>query len=252
MQRIPDGSIDMVLTSPPYDTMRLYGGIAKEWTFDKFKDIAAELVRVLKIGGAIIWVVGDETIKHSETGTSFRQALHFMDLGLKLQDTMIFEKKNPLPGRKPTSYGQAFEYMFVLTKNVLKTFNPIMVDTVTRKTVYNKVNKWSRENGKTTSGPKTKMTNSKRTHYNIFKYAVGNRQGGEFHPAVFPLQLPIDMVFTYSNEGDIILDPFMGSATTAIACIRENRNFIGFELNREYYEKSIKRIELEKQQLKLF
>lgn len=252
MKAIPDGSVDLVVTSPPYDTMRLYGGIAKQWNFEKFKSIADEMARVIKDGGAIVWVVGDETINHSETGNSFRQALYFMELGLNLQDTMIFQKKNPLPGHKPTSYGQAFEYIFVLTKGVLQTFNPIMVDTVTSKTTYNQVNKWSRETGKTTSGPKIKMTNSHRPHYNIWEYAVGLQNGGEFHPAVFPLQLPMDMIFTYSNEGDTILDPFMGSGTTAIACIRERRHFIGFELSEEYHKKAVQRVKNEMAQTRLF
>lgn len=252
MKTIPDGSVDLVVTSPPYDTMRLYGGIAKDWTYDKFKAIAAEMVRVIKDGGAIVWVVGDETINHSETGNSFRQALTFMDLGLNLQDTMIFKKANPFPGYRPTSYQQAFEYMFVLTKGVLQTFNPITVPTQQRATTYNKVNKWARETGKWNTKRSQDIVNVYKNHINIWEYNVGGKNGSDFHPAVFPLQLPMDMVFTYSNEGDTVLDPFMGSGTTAVACIREKRHFIGFELNDEYHRKAVQRVKNEMAQTRLF
>lgn len=252
MRAIPDGSIDCIVTSPPYDTMRLYGGVAEGWTFEKFKAIAAELARVLKDGGAMVWVVGDETLNHSESGNSFRQALHFMDIGLKLQDTMIFQKKNPFPGFRPTVYQQAFEYMFVLTKGVLTTFNPITVETQSRPTTYNKVNKWARESGKWNTKRRVEITKSYKNHSNIWEYAVGGKRGSDFHPAVFPLQLAVDMIYSYSNEGDKVLDPFMGSGTTAIAAIREKRHFIGFELNKEYFEKTQQRISSERQQLSLF
>ena len=126
----PSESIDFVLTSPPYDTMRLYKRKV-EWSFGKFQSIAVELTRCLKPGSVIVWVVGDETVNHSETGTSFRQALFFKDLGLNLYDTMIFEKANPLPGYRPSMYRQCFEYIFVLCKGEMRIFNPIMEKTTT-------------------------------------------------------------------------------------------------------------------------
>lgn len=249
MKHIPDGSVDLVVTSPPYDTLRLYQRKVN-WNMDKFREIAKELVRVIKQGGAIIWVVGDETIKHSETGNSFRQALYFMELGMNLQDTMIFEKANPLPGKKPTSYYQAFEYIFVLTKGVLSTFNPIMVPTHTKKTTYNQVNKWSKETGKSTSGPRVIMTKEYRAHYNIWKYTVGIE--GVDHPAVFPIRLAKDMIYSYSKEGDVVFDPFLGSDTTAVAAIQLKRNFVGTEIVPDYYDSACKRINAERAQLTLF
>lgn len=249
MKQMPEYSVDLTVTSPPYDTMRLYQRKVI-WNMDKFKCIANELVRITKNGGAIIWVTGDETKNHSESGNSFRQALYFMQLGMKLQDTMIFAKKNPLPGYKPTSYGQAFEYIFVLTKGVLQTFNPIMVNTHTKKTTYNKVNKWSKENRKTTSGQHVEMTNPMRPHYNIFEYAVGCE--GVDHPAVFPIKLARDMIYTYSNDGDLIFDPFIGSGTVAIASIQLNRHFLGTELVSDYFKTAYNRIKNEMSQLSMF
>lgn len=110
MQELADESIDLTVTSPPYDNLRKYNG----YTFD-FETIARQLYRVTKPGGVVVWVVGDATIKGSETGTSFRQALGFMETGFKLHDTMIYRKENytPLTHKR---YEQTFEYMFVFSK----------------------------------------------------------------------------------------------------------------------------------------
>ena len=120
MQKIPDKSIDMILTSPPYDNLRTYNG----YTFD-FEGIAKELYRVTKDGGVVVWVVGDATIKGSETGTSFKQALYFKEIGFNLHDTMIWIKTGQGAVGSMYSYWQNFEYMFVFSKGKLKTFNPI-------------------------------------------------------------------------------------------------------------------------------
>lgn len=116
LKLIDDESIDLVVTSPPYDNLRKYNGIGDSWNHEKFKAIANELNRVIKKGGVIVWNVNDKTEKGSETGTSFRQALYFMDIGLNLNDTMIWEKSNPLPQVKQPRYNQVFEYMFVFSK----------------------------------------------------------------------------------------------------------------------------------------
>lgn len=118
-------SVDMVLTSPPYDSLRKYNNVCV-WNFEKFKEVAKELVRVLKDGGVIVWVVNDQTKNGGETGTSFKQVLYFMELGLKLNDTMIWRKTNPMPQMKQPRYSPCFEYMFVLSKGKPKTFNPLM------------------------------------------------------------------------------------------------------------------------------
>ena len=210
----PSESIDFVLTSPPYDTMRLYKRKV-EWSFGKFQSIAVELTRCLKPGSVIVWVVGDETVNHSETGTSFRQALFFKDLGLNLYDTMIFEKANPLPGYRPSMYRQCFEYIFVLCKGEMRIFNPSMEKTTTtRETIYRKANKWSMENGKTTTGEQRRVSVD--------------------HPATFPMQLAIDMIYTYTDEGMTVYDPFVGSGTTNLAAYRLNRSAIGTEVVEEY------------------
>src|SRR5690554_2573254 len=121
MAKMLDNFIDLTVTSPPYDNLRTYNG----YSFD-FENIAKELFRVTKQGGVVVWVVGDATVKGSETGASFRQALYFKEIGFNLHDTMIFRKPNPVP-QFPTikRYTNDFEYMFVFSKGQPNTFNPL-------------------------------------------------------------------------------------------------------------------------------
>jgi len=241
---LPDESIDMILTSPPYDNLRKYSlknkkEIEKLWNFDKFKLIAKELTRILKQGRVIIWIVNDATINCSETGTSFKQALYFMELGLKLHDTMIFKKVNPIPQIYRKRYNNEFEYMFVFSKGCVKIHNPITV-----KTKHNglKLKNSTYKNfspDKQKRKKKAKPVKEYKIKGNIWEYVVGvNKIDKEAkrHPAPFPYQLAYDHIISWSNKGDIILDPFMGSGTTGIACIDTDRKFIGIEISKEYCE----------------
>lgn len=247
MKMLDDECIDLTVTSPPYDNLRTYNG----YSFD-FKNVAKELYRVTKQGGVVVWVVGDATIKGSETGTSFRQALFFMDCGFNLHDTMIYRKINPIP-QNHNRYEQCFEYMFVFSKGKPKAFNPIVVKTIHGGEDMN----WG--------GRKTEMdltqcrrhrkdeiltVKTTKRHDNIFEYAIGGGQTG--HPAVFPQQLAIDHIKSLSNEGDVVLDPFSGSGTTAVAALQLGRKYIGFEISQEYVDIANKRIAAEISQLSLF
>ena len=245
-------SIDFVITSPPYDNLRSYNGVAGEWNFDKFQQIAKQITRVLKPGGVCVWVVGDATIEGSESGSSFRQALFFKEeCGLLLYDTMIYLKANPIP-QTQRRYEQKFEYMFVVSKGKPATFNPIMEKCVRAGSPQ----QWGRSintderTAKYLRADDVQMTRETKIHGNVFTYGIGGNQTG--HPAVFPMRLALEQIYTWSNENDVCLDPFMGSGTTAIACIKEKRHFIGFELNKEYFDKACKRIDAEKRLLTLF
>ena len=228
MRAMPDGVIDLVITSPPYDNLRDYKG----YSFD-FESIAKELFRVVKEGGVVVWVVGDATVEGSETGTSFRQALFFKEVGFNLHDTMIYMKNNPLP-QTGKRYNQCFEYMFVLSKGTPITFNPIMEETK-YKGIAN-----VRNRGKDDSLDyrKVERKNEKKVG-NIFAYSVGGGISTKDkiafqHPAIFPESLVKDQMITWSNEGDLIYDPFMGSGTTAKISMLLNRNWIGSEISTEY------------------
>ena len=250
MQEMDEESVDLVVTSPPYDDLRTYNDSSK-WDFNVFTEVATSLHRVLKPGGVIVWVVGDATIKGGESGSSFRQALYFMDLGFKLHDTMLYEKAGcPFPARRDGNrYSQIFEYMFVLSKGGKpKTANLIC----------DKPNKWA---GHTSWGQSTfrdkdgnkvereqKPTPEFSPRNNIWRYANGKgfttKDDYAFtHPAMYPEQLALDHILSWSNPGDLVLDPFMGAGTTAKMAMSEGRNYIGFEIDPEYYEIAVRRTE---------
>lgn len=236
--------VDAIITSPPYDDLREYNGIVSQWSFDKFRKIAKRLFNVLSDGGTMVWVVGDKTKNGSESGTSFKQALYFKEIGFNLHDTMLYKKRNPIP-LNHNRYEQCFEYMFVLTKGKPKTFNPIMVSCKNE----GKIEKYSsdrrvlldkNQSMRVYKDTVFKATGASKIHENIFEYAVGSEKTG--HPAVFPLSLAEDMVSSWSNQGDTVLDPFMGSGTTGVACVNLNRNFIGIELDQNYFDIANQRI----------
>lgn len=240
MKEIPDNSIDCIITSPPYDNLRTYNNTL-DWNFEKFKQIALQLYRVLKKGGVVVWVVGDATIKGSETGTSFRQALYFMELGFNLHDTMIYRKTKPIP-LNHNRYEQEYEYMFVFSKGKLKTFNPIRIEC---KHCGNSVKRtFYQTNDTNTPIEEHTKINVKDTKIkgNIWEFANGC-DGVKGHPAIFPEKLAYDHIISWTNENDTILDCFMGSGTVGKMCKLTNRNFIGIEIVQEYFEIAKQRIE---------
>ena len=237
MKDIPDKSVDMVLTSPPYDNLRTYNG-SLDWGEHIWKPVIKELYRVVKDGGVVVWVVGDATIKGSETGTSFKQALYFKKCGFNLHDTMIWQKTNPMPKVKTKRYFDVFEYMFVFSKGVPKTLNPILVNCKLGGKIYNSTCKnIGGENGRT---KKTFTLNKQRNKNNIWEFAIA--QNKTSHPAIFPEKLANDHIISWSNEGDTILDPMAGSGTTLKMAKLNNRNYIGIEISPEYIDIINKRL----------
>jgi len=237
MARMPDNFIDLTVTSPPYDNLREYKG----YSFP-FEEIANELYRVTKKGGVIVWVVGDATMNGSESGTSFKQALYFMSIGFNLHDTMIYRKLNPIP-LTHNRYEQAFEYMFVFSKGKPNTFNPIKIPCKTAGTVYNIKRPKAISEASKRDRDETMTTNNTKYKDNIFEYCVGKKQGTQTHPAPFPEELANDHIISWSNEGDIIYDPFAGSGTTGKMAILNKRKCIMSEISAEYCDIIKKRLE---------
>ena len=231
MKDIPDNSIDMVITSPPYDNLREYGG----YNFN-FEGIVRELYRIIKNGGVIVWVVGDAVIEGSETGTSFKQALFFKEIGFNLWDTMIYQKSGSQYPEK-VRYYQVFEYMFVFSKGKPKTINLIR----------DRKNKWQGSWGKRSVRKKDGSLEQKEKvpyqeygiRYNIWKINTGygfstKDEIAYKHPAIFPEALAEGHIITWSNKGDIVLDPMCGSGTTCKVAKKLGRNYIGIESNPDY------------------
>jgi len=241
---IPDASIDLVVTSPPYDNLRTYGG--HSWDFE---GLAAELWRAIKPGGVVVWVVADATIDGSETGTSFRQALHFKEIGFRLHDTMIYQR-NGLTFPETNRYYPAFEFMFVLSKGQPQTVNLIS----------DKVNKCAGQSlasdtqrnpdgtlSKTSGAKKGNIVKQLSVRGNVWLFDVGfmkaSKDRAAFdHPATFPEALARDHILSWSNEGDTVLDPFSGSGTTAKMARLMGRKAIGIEVNQEYCDIAVERL----------
>lgn len=236
-------SIDLVVTSPPYDDLRTYNGFRLD-----FDAIADGLARILKPGGAIVWIVADQTIEGSETGTSFRQALGFMQRGLRLHDTMIYRKRAvsfPTPGR----YFSTFEFMFILTKGRPRAIN--LLRDRPNVTAGAKVKGRQRERDGSlrpkhgaTAG---KVTASHGIRFNVWDYHVGGRCQApdpywREHPATFPLALARDHVRSWSDPGDVVLDCFNGSGTSGVAAFLEGRRYVGIDTSAEYCELTERRL----------
>lgn len=243
MKGLPDNSVDLCVTSPPYDNLRDYKG----YSFD-FKGIAKELYRIIKKGGVVVWVVGDATINGSETGTSFRQALYFKEIGFNLHDTMIYQK-NSYPFPPSNRYFSVFEYMFVLSKGSPKTANLKRVKTIGKK----HTSSTARQPNGSMEAMKYEFGKDNRIADNVWKYDVGygkssNDKRQFEHPATFPEQLARDHIYSWSNKGDIVLDCFAGSGTTPTMAIRDGRKYIAIEISPEYCEIAAKRIESELEQ----
>lgn len=246
LKEIPDNCIDMVVTSPPYDDLRDYEGKVT-WNFDVFKDIANELYRIVKDGGVIVWVVGDKTSDGNKSLTSYKHALYFQEIGFNIYDVIIYEKTGSGPPH-PNRYFNSFEYMFVISKGKPKTVNLLK----------DKPNKWAghstygevtrREKDGTLTNKGKKVVNEFGIRTNIWKYANGKGYSTKDeiaydHPAIFPEKLVEDHIISWSNPGDIVLDPFGGSGTTGKIAKQLQREWILIEAVEEYCEIAKKRIE---------
>jgi site-specific DNA-methyltransferase (adenine-specific) len=263
MAEMPDNCIDLTVTSPPYDNvdenmvthsgkgLRDYQGY--EWDF---VSVAKELWRVTKVGGVVVWVVGDATVNGSETGSSFRQALYFKEVGFRLADTMIYQKISPFPIK--SLYHQAFQFMFLLSKEYINCFNPIFekrdIESSKRISSSRRTSLTSRNKDgilKQLDKSGLNRMNSRdpenRKKINIWKIDAASGQSTKDkiayqHPAIFPEALARDHIISWSNPGAIVLDPFMGSGTVAKMAIEQGRHYLGFDISQEYVDLAERRV----------
>ncbi len=242
MREMPNTCIDLTVTSPPYDNLRTYGGDA--WDFE---EVAKELFRITKQGGVVVWVVGDKADNFCETLSSFRQALFFKDVGFNVVDTMIYRKSGAFYKYNHRNYPQAWEFMFILGKGRPKSFNPLR-------------DKPNSQRGTPVTGTKRNPDGTLKPEHNIGRvlgdvgmrdnvwtydtgYMLSSKDSISFqHPAIFPERLAADHIISWSNPGDMVLDPFSGSGTTCKMAKLLGRHWIGIEINPEYIEISNKRL----------
>lgn len=250
MKEFADEVIDLTVTSPPYDDLRNYKGF-----IFPFEDIAKELYRITKQGGVVVWVVNDATVEGSETGTSFRQALYFKEIGFNLHDTMIFRKKNPIPQIYRKRYNNEFEYMFVFSKGIVKTHNPLMVDCMHAGLELNGTTYKNYSKNEQVREKMAKPVKDKKIKGNIWEYVVGKKQEDQEakgHPAPFPCELVRDHIKSWTNQGDIVFDPMCGSGTTTRVACEMGRAYIGIDISKEYCEIARERVKLIADQPALF
>jgi len=234
LRTLPDACVDLTVTSPPYDNLRTYGG----HTWD-FEGVALELWRVTKPGGVVVWVVNDATVDGSETGTSFRQALHFKDIGFRLHDTMIYRRQGRYPDEQ--RYWADFEYMFILSSGKPATVNLIR-DEKSKRPGAGMTYSERTTKGQLKANYSGRVCHEWKARSNVWNLGVATNGTYPGHPATFPEALARDHILTWSNEGDLVLDPFSGSGTTAKMAKLMGRKFIGIEINPEYCEIAAERL----------
>ena len=245
MKEMPDNSVDLTVTSPPYDNLREYNG----FSFD-FEGIAKQLFRITKQGGVVVWVVGDATIDGNETFTSLKQALYFKEqCGFNAHDTMIYQQAGTGAKGSNLAYWQNFEFMFIFSKGTPKTVHRIAdifnSGAGKKRSISPKMDRLKTRTERNVFNPEMSI------RPNVWYYAVGVDNKTE-HPAPFPINLARDHVISWSNEGDLVFDPFMGSGTTAVACESLGRKWAGSELSEEYCQIAAKRIKKASEQFGLF
>jgi site-specific DNA-methyltransferase (adenine-specific) len=244
LKKMDDASIHLVVTSPPYDNLRTYDtGAGSDWNADVWRDVIREMYRVMVDGGVVVWNVKDSNTNGSESGTSFRQALFAMECGFNLHDTMIWSK-DTFAYPDVARYYDTFEFVFVFSKGKPRAFNPIC----------DRKNKWAGTKVHGTSrkadGTMYEKSNNKKSdvkefgmRFNVWDIPTEKKSGGVGHPAMMPERLAHDMIVSWSNEGDIVLDPFMGSGTTGRMCVKTKRDFVGIDISENYVELARRRIE---------
>lgn len=242
MAGLPHGSVDLTVTSPPYDNLRTYNGTLSDWTPEKWQAIIRELFRVTKQGGVVVWIVGDATINGSETGTSFRQALYAMERGFRLHDTMIYEKAGTGACGSNHAYWQTFEYMFVWSMGKPKSINRLADRPNAKAGGINTRGRISADGS--AKDTKIRVTPEFSVRTNVWRMHAGNNGDDKVaHPARFPEALARDHILSWSNPGDTVFDPFLGSGTTGKMALLEGRRFIGIEREPNYFGIACRRIE---------
>ena len=239
MESWPEGCVDLMVTSPPYDQLRDYKG----YDFDS-KQVITALFRVIRPGGVVVWVVGDTMVRGSRTLTSFRHAVQFRQAGFNVHDVMLYQKKNT-PFSRKNAYTNCYEFVFVCSKGAPYAFNPLRVP-VLDSSKY-KVRSKRRNTDGSMSDKVRETFNTEKIRTNIWSYAVGlhgttNDKMAFEHPALFPEKLAADHIVSWSNPGDLVVDPMCGASTTGKMALMNDRRYVGIDVSEEYIEISRRRL----------
>lgn len=245
LRTLPDECVDLIITSPPYADRRkhTYGGVPPDQYVEWFLPISLELKRVLKPEGSFVLNIKERVID-GERGT------YVMELVLAMRkqgwfwiEEYCWHKKNCYPGKWPNRFRDAWEhcYHFAKQKHFKMYQEAVMVpmgNWAERRLKYLTKNDLVRDESRSKSGFGKRVANwiGRELVYPTNVLHLATEVTNKNHSAVFPIELPSWFIKLFTQEGDVVLDPFIGSGTTALAAQRLNRKYIGIELQAEYIE----------------
>lgn len=242
MRKMGNCSIDLIVTSPPYDEIRDYNGYTMN-----IHGVCYESYRLLKDGGMLCMVINDSTKEYGKSCTTYRVILDCVDnIGFKLFENVIYAKD----GRPGAWWNKRFRVDHEYILMFLKGKKPKYFDKEHLKVPAIHAGKMARGTQRLTNGNmvliKDNIVKDKKCRGTIWKYVTSKSDGDKIklkHPATFPDKLAEDLILCFSDEGDVILDPFCGSGTTIVMAKRNNRKYIGIEISKEYCEISQERLD---------
>ena len=256
LRQMPSGVVDLIVTSPPYADSRkaTYGGIHPDGYVEWFLPITAELRRVLKDDGSFILNIKEKVVDGERHTYVLELILEMKKQGWTWTEEYIWHKKNCAPGKWPNRFRDAWERCLQFNKQ--KKFKmyqeEVMVPTGDwAKTRLNNLsdNDRTRFNSQVGSGFGKNIANwlGREKAYPSNVLHLATECGNKNHSAAFPKDLPAWFIKLFTQENDLVLDPFVGSGTTCMSAYELNRRFIGIEKKDEYYELALSNIRTAKQ-----
>jgi site-specific DNA-methyltransferase (adenine-specific) len=252
LKTIPDGKIDLIVTSPPYADNRksTYDGIPIKGYVDWFLPVSLELKRVLNPTGSFILNIKERAVNGERQTYVIELILEMKKQGWLWTEEYIWHKKNCYPGKWNNRFRDAWERCLQFNKQ--KKFKMFQEEVMVPrgKWAENRLARLSdtdkiRDVSKVGSGFGKKVSNwlGRKLVYPTNVLHLATECSNRNHSAAFPLALPTWFIKLFTQEADVVLDPFMGVGTTALACINLNRKYVGIELKKEYYELAIQATE---------
>lgn len=245
LKTFPDECIELIVTSPPYADRRVksYGGVPPEKYVDWFIPIANELFRVLKTDGSFILNIKEKTENGERHTYVIELILEMRKHGWLWTEEYIWHKKNSYPGKWPNRFRDAWERCLHFTKQRKFRMYQEAVRVPVGSWAKKRLSKLSetdkiRDESRTLSGFGKNVSKwvGRNLVYPTNVLHLATESSNKNHSAAFPIALPVWFIRLFTKEGDVVLDPFIGSGTTALACRELRRKYIGIEIKKEYCE----------------
>ncbi len=251
LQQMPASSIDLIVTSPPYADSRknTYGGIHPDQYVEWFLPIAAELKRVLKDDGTFILNIKEKVVDGERHPYVLELILEMRKQGWRWTEEYMWHKKNSSPGKWPNRFRDAWERCLQFNKQ--KKFN------MYQEAVMVPVGDWAksrlknlsetdkrRDTSKAGSGFGKNVSNwvGRDMAYPTNVLHLATECGNKNHSAAFPIELPTWFINLFTQPGDTVLDPFVGSGTSAVAAKELNRHYVGIEIKDDYHRLALENV----------